>query len=422
MGVKSSNDKNVKINEHKKRYYLCCGSRTLPSEREEDLDDLNNLNLNNNSGTIIINYNYEDYSSRIISENVINFHIFANQNPNITPIEANFICNYTQTSPKNESNDNKSNNFNTLQSNMIKNDEIHLINTDNNINNNNESEFKKNSWANDMNEQIVEDDENYITLKNNSVKGYENNKKEADINHKERLKKIHKKDKKEQNFIEIKEENQNYEENNNNENENDNNDFRLISFENINIEKTNKGLSNKKEEENDNSQKDNLNIEIDNDKISTIVTSMFEMFPNLKQVNNPIAIIYKSNLTKLINIPERKNLNRTVERFCLITKENFFIFHSYDSYIRVQPPLGILPINSIKSCVQFKVRENVLNYDHFYIEYELNDNTRQFYQKINNFYLNNNSKTEPILLFKSNDSNIIKNWYILLNFFISLEK
>ena len=397
MGVKTSKNENIKINDNKKRYTICCcGSRTLPSEREEDLDYLDNINLNNNNGTIIFNYNYEDFSFRLKEDNVINFNIIQNTLNNIktTPIENNAICNFTQTSPKNDSNDDKSNKLNSIQSNMIKNEDNYYINQNKE---NNDSFFKNKS--NENNVHTIEDEGSEFRLKSSKNINQENENK---------LNKIIQEEK-----------NENY-------NDEDTNEFRIISIDKIKKENNELGIlkSAKDENNNNNILIENLNIEIDNEKISSIVSNMFDMFPNLKQINNPIAIIYKSNLIKLINIPERKNLKRTVERFCLATKDNFFIFHSYDSYIRVQTPLGILPINSIKSCVQFKVKENNLKYDHFYIQYELNDDTMDFYHKINNFYLNDNenSKTEPILLFTSNDSNIIKNWYILLNFFISLEK
>ena len=391
MGVKTSKNDNNKINENTKSYSICwCGSRTLPSEREEDLDDLDNINFNNNNA-IIFNYNYEDFSFRLKEDNVINLNIIANTINNIktTPIVNNTICNFTQTSPKNESD--KSNKYNTIQSNMIKNEDNYLISQSKE---NNDSFFKNKS--NDIYEHTIEDEGSEFRLKKNL-----NSINQDNIN--------------KSNEIIKEEKNENY-------NDDDTNEFKIITIDQIKKENSELGIL--KDSKDDNKISENLNIEIDNEKISSIVSNMFEMFPNLKQINNPIAIIYKSNLIKLINIPERKNLKRTVERFCLATKDNFFLFHSYESYIRVQAPLGILPINSIKSCVQFKVKENNLKYDHFYIQYELNDNTKDFYNKINNFYLNNNenTKNEPILLFTSNDSNIIKNWYILLNFFISLDK
>ena len=397
MGVKTSKNANTKINENKKSYSICwCGSRTLPSEREEDLDYLDNINFNNNNA-IIFNYNYEDFSFRLKEDNVINLNIIPNTLNNIktTPIENNTHCNFTQTSPKNESNDDKSNKFNSIQSNMIKNEDNYLINQNKE---NNDSFFK--NKINDINDHTIEDEGSEFRLKKN-------------------LNNINQEDEKKCNEIIKEEKNENY-------NDEETNEFKIISIDKIKKENSELGILKSSKDENNNNYfiSENLNIEIDNEKISSIVSNMFEMFPNLKQVNNPIAIIYKSNLIKLINIPERKNLKRTVERFCLATKDNFFLFHSYESYLRVQSPLGILPINSIKSCVQFKVKENNLKYDHFYIQYELNDDTMDFYNKINNFYLNDseNSKNEPILLFTSNDSNIIKNWYILLNFFISLEK
>jgi hypothetical protein len=220
----------------------------------------------------------------------------------------------------------------------------------------------------------------------------------------------------------------NKEENNHKDIKKDNTECKSINFD-INkteeISFSNNNIDNKNEEKLLNQKEEKTIKKIkkkkENDQITSLVSNMFEMFPNLKEVNNPIAIIYKSNLLKLINIPEKKSLERTVERFCIATKENFFIFHSYESYLRVHPPLGILPINSIKSCSQFKTTKNA-KFNHFFIQYELNDNTIDFFKRVNNFFLNENSKSEPIILFKSNNCYIARNWYILFNFFIHLEK
>ena len=220
--------------------------------------------------------------------------------------------------------------------------------------------------------------------------------------------------------------NKNIENENLDKNENEIEEFKLLTFDSDKNKeykkKTNKGKLILYNDENNKINNENINIEVNDKKITSMVNNMFEIFPNLKEINDSIAIIYKSNLIKLINIPEKKNLNKSVERFCLITKDSFFIFHSYESYLRIQSPLGILPLNSIISCVQFKIDENNLKFDHFYIEYELNNETRNFHRRVNNFYLNNSSKNKPILLFKSKNCHIVKNWYTILNFFINIKK
>ena len=388
MGINSSKKQEIKVNENKNNFILCCGARTTPQEGDdyfEELNKSNNININN-IGTIIFNYEYEDYNNNISlkKENIINFNISSNKNK---PIESHFISNYTQTSPKNKSNEE---NFN-ISNDMIKNDDFPFEN---------EIE-KKNNYNHEYKLKDIKK-KNYKTIDNNQDENKLNN-----IN-----KKIYK--------------NKNIENENLDKNENEIEEFKLLTFDSDKNKEYKKKTNKEKlilyNDENHKIINENINIEVNDKKITSMVNNMFEIFPNLKEINDSIAIIYKSNLIKLINIPEKKNLNKSVERFCLITKDSFFIFHSYESYLRIQPPLGILPLNSIISCVRFKINENNVKYDHFYIEYELNNDTRKFHKRVNNFYLNNCSKNKPILRFKSKNCHIIKNWYILLNFFINLKK
>ena len=386
MGINTSKKQQIKVNEKKENFILCYGAKSSSPNGDDYFEEFennsNNLNINN-IGTIIFNYDYEDYNNNIglKKENIINFNIFSSKN---NPIESNVICDYTQTSPQNKSIEEKLN----ISNDMIKNDDFPFEN---------EIE-KKNNYKH---KYKLKD------LKKKHNKTIEDNQKENKLNNINNL----------------------YEKKNiENLENNDNDEFKIITFDSENnIEYINKNKNNKEKLKSHNNENhkiinENRNIEIDDKKITSMVNNIFEMFPNLKNVNDSIAIIYKSYLIKIINIPEKKNLNKSVERFCLITKDNFFIFHSYESYLRIQPPLGILPLNSIISCVQFKIDENNLKFDHFYIEYELNSDTRQFYRRVNNFYLNNSSKNKPILLFKSKHYHIIKNWYTLLNFFINLKK
>ena len=402
MGVISTKIENIKINENKDKnqnFKLCCKATTLPSEREEDIDNHNNLNIHNNIGTVIFNYNYEDYNNNNLKEeNTINFNIFSNdiRTEKTSVVELKFIPKFSQTSLKNESD-----NFISIPENMIKNDDFKIENNNSTIYN--DSKIKTLNGF----EQNCEKKDKIKTSNNKNDDYIEKNKK---IKNKFKENKFNKED---SNLRDIK---------------NDNTEFKSINFD-INkteeISFSNNNIDNKNEEKILNQKEEKtikkLKKKKENDQITSLVSNMFEMFPNLKEVNNPIAIIYKSNLLKLINIPEKKSLERTVERFCIATKDNFFIFHSYESYLRVHPPLGILPINSIKSCSQFKTTKNS-KFNHFFIQYELNDNTIDFFTRVNNFFLNENSKSEPIILFKSNNCYIARNWYILFNFFIHLEK
>ena len=79
-------------------------------------------------------------------------------------------------------------------------------------------------------------------------------------------------------------------------------------------------------------------------------------------------LLFISNLLKIEQISIKERV-KYVERFCMITKDNFIIYDSKENYITIKKPLAVIPINSIINVVLFKLTKKVLSYDHFYIEF-----------------------------------------------------
>ena len=134
-----------------------------------------------------------------------------------------------------------------------------------------------------------------------------------------------------------------------------------------------------------------------------------------------------SNLNKVVHISIKERV-KYLEKFCITTKDNFLIYENKENYIKVKKPLAIIPINSIKNVVLFKLTKRTLSYDHFYIEFQLNENTNNVYNQIDTFYMNdldntsNENKGDTVLImFKTEEKNLAKKWYVLLKYLIDLK-
>ena len=169
MGINTSYQQEIKINEKKDKFILCCGARTSPPEGDDYFEEFennsNNININT-IGTIIFNYDYEDYNNNfsLKKENNISFNIFSSKNK---PIESNLICNYTQTSPQNKSIEEKFN----ISKDMFKNDDIPFENEIEKKNNyNHKCKLKKIKKKND---KRIEDYQNENKFNNINKNLYE---------------------------------------------------------------------------------------------------------------------------------------------------------------------------------------------------------------------------------------------------------
>ena len=139
-------------------------------------------------------------------------------------------------------------------------------------------------------------------------------------------------------------------------------------------------------------------------------------------------LLFMSYLNQIIHISIKERVIYS-QKFCITSKDNFLIYENKENYIQVKKPLAIVPISSIKNVVLFKLSKKVANYDHFYIEFELDENNRNnIYDRIDTFYENDlNNKTNEnltntaLVMFKTEERNLAKEWYVLLKFLIDLK-
>ena len=153
-------------------------------------------------------------------------------------------------------------------------------------------------------------------------------------------------------------------------------------------------------------------------------------------------LLFISDLKKMININAKERVKYS-DRFCMVTKDNFILYNSKENYITLKRPLAILPVNQITRVVLFKLNPLGIGYDHFYICFDKNSTTEIIYQQINTFFMNGGAtiaeegvvgegeerkeisppkENEVLLMFKSENSELIKKWYVVLNYLIGIAK
>ena len=155
-------------------------------------------------------------------------------------------------------------------------------------------------------------------------------------------------------------------------------------------------------------------------KEKQIFPDIFSIIPEKLLLNcDQSELLFLSELKKMININVRERVKYT-DRFCMVTKENFIIYNSKENYINLKRPLAVLPINQIIRVVLFKLNQKKSGYDHFYICFDKNKNTELIYAQINTFFMNEemNKENEVLLMFKSDSSDLIKKWYVVLDYLI----
>ena len=135
-------------------------------------------------------------------------------------------------------------------------------------------------------------------------------------------------------------------------------------------------------------------------------------------------LIFISELQKMININMKERVKYS-GRFCMLTKDNFIIYNSKENYITLKKPLAIIPIKEINRIVLFKLNQDSSNFDHFYLCINRNKNTEIIYEQINTFFMNGeniNNEQDALIMFKSFDKELIKKWYVIINFLIEYHK
>ena len=361
------------------------------TDKKEENINIDNNDLNNENNNIIINNVEEMKEPEKDDENIDKLK---SNNNNVNPVEINLI------EKKPEENDE--------------------INGGNFINNDNNNELNGN----------VNENNNYI---NNDINNEINN----DINIKEDIN-----DKLNNGISEIKEEDIN--------NENDEKE-KLNTEEKVNNNNNNfeeKKIENEELNENNNNVENNLNLnekEINNNELNNenkVININDDFAPKkiiLPDINTIISgkvleegagneLLFMSYLNKIVHISIKERVKYS-QKFCIISKDNFFIYENKENYIQVKKPLAIIPICSIKNVVMFKLSKKVQSYDHFYIEFELDENNRNnVYNKIDTFYendldnkTNENLNNTALVMFKTEEKNLAKEWYVLLKFLIDLK-
>ena len=414
------------------------------------VDKNKNIVINNQNEEVIEYLGYEEFpnekSNNVkIEENVVNKDNNTDQNEKLRATQKSPNENGNEELNKNEDtkkeeniNDNKEENkINENIDNKDKNDENkdnieqEKLN-ENNINNNIEIKEKENKEEEENNNinNIKEGHNDDIEVKDEpKVEENENN-----INDKN-----------------LEENNQNNNVNNNiNENKDDNsNDINIeqnkinqVQDNNDNQEKLNENTNNinnnnniddiKKEEGAENNNNINNNINNNNNETHPKKISL----PNINVIISEKVLeegagnelLFMSNLSKIVNISIKERVKYS-EKFCITTKDNFLIYETKENYIKVKKPLAIIPISSIQNIVLFKLTKKVNSYDYFYIEVLLNDNIKKnIYNQIDTFYINdldnNNNENQSdtaLIMFKAEEKNLAKKWYVLLKYLAELK-
>ena len=234
----------------------------------------------------------------------------------------------------------------------------------------------------------------------------------------------------------INNENEEKEKLNNDENNNNNNyEEKKIENEELNNDNNN-DMNNEKNinekeinqiEEKDENNVNNINGDLAPKKIflpdiSTIISE------KVLEEGAGNELLFMSYLNKIVHISIKEKV-KYAQKFCITSKDNFLIYENKDNYIQVKKPLAIIPINSIKNVVMFKLSKRVPSYDHFYIEFDLDENNRNnVLNKIDTFFendldnkTNENVTNTALVMFKTEEKNLAKEWYVLLKYLINLK-
>ena len=322
---------------------------------------------------------------------------------------------------KEENNNNNGNNIIVDNEEKEVNEEEKKIENNNENNNENQEEEKKieeqnNNNVNMGNENInVDDDKDKIKIEDNL------NKEENVTN--EVQNQIQKEDINNIN-------NDNINNNINNDNENDNN------IEQNNIDPNTKINENQENMKIDNVDNENNKNEKNNNNKNDDFAPRKIILPNINTIISEKVLeegagnelLFMSNLNKMVHISIKERVKYS-EKFCITTKDNFLIYETRENYIKVKKPLAIIPINSIKNVVLFKLTKKVINYDHFYIEFQLDENNKNnVYNQVDTFYINDldntnneNKSDTALVMFKTEEKNLAKKWYVLLKYLIELK-
>ena len=311
---------------------------------------------------------------------------------------------------------------------------------------NNENNFEKNQ-NNAMEEKDKDKDK---AKEEENVKTNYLNEQEANKEIEKEKEKEKKKEKEEQNEVKNENVNPNNDKNNdlgNNENkiDNENNEVTEQNKADINKDKNevqeNANINTNYPNPNENNNNNNNNeeakkIENENENKNDEFAPKKIILPTIDTIISQKVLeegagnelLFMSNLNKIVHISIKERV-KYAEKFCITTKDNFLIYETRENYIKVKKPLAIIPINYIKNVVLFKLTKKIINYDHFYIEFQLNESMRNnVYNQIDTFYINDldntnneNKNDTALVMFKTEEKNLAKKWYVLLKYLAELK-
>ena len=356
--------------------------------QNEDIKNENNENNNN----INMNENNENKDNN-------NNDYFNNNNEKIEKIEEDI---------KNENT-----NENNIEQEQEKVEEDKIEEQNNNIKEGNENMNMDKQEEKDKHKMEIE--ENNI---NENINNANLNKKENETN--EEQNQIQKEEINNNDINNINDKN-NQKDNNVTTNENKNENKENENYNNENIENNNINEKKNENENNKNKNEDFTPKKIVLPNINTIISE------KVLEEGAGNELLFMSNLNKMVHISIKERVKYS-EKFCITTKDNFLIYETRENYIKVKKPLAIIPINSIKNVVLFKLTKKVINYDHFYIEFQLDENNKNnVYNQIETFYMNdldNNNENKgdtALVMFKTEEKNLAKKWYVLLKYLVELK-
>ena len=433
MGAKVSNQKNLLIPEQVEDVIEYEGYEEFQApvievnrKAETKIDKIRpNASLNNHSGGSSIG-KYESENCINKSKDKIDNNNNNNQDENAkSKEESKFIK--EKTDKKEEENNNINNNNDNKENN-----ENNIILVNNNIEENKEPEKveEKGDILRGQNNNV-----NKVEINLEEKKPEENEQNNGGENINNEIKEIKEEIDNNQNInqnyknfnngiTEIKEEDINYNENdeklntddNNNINNDDNKNDDFVEEKKIENDNLNNNIDIDDKGNENNNEKEINNIEVKNEDQKVL------------QEGAGNELLFMSYLNEIVHISIKDRVIYS-QKFCITSKDNFLIYENKDNYIQVKKPLAIIPISSIKNVVLFKLTKKIASYDHFYIEFDLDENNRNnindridtFYENDINNKTNENLKNTALVLFKTEEKNLAKEWYVLLKFLIDLK-
>ena len=197
------------------------------------------------------------------------------------------------------------------------------------------------------------------------------------------------------------------------------NDLVYISNENKFIENGTNANDNNKENKNECIKEDyNHNSLNNNDNMKNInkIIDINSIIPEEKLSKlNETSIICNSTLEKIIKIPSKNKITYN-ERFCLLTKKKFSYYKSKESYLKMNKPLLSIDLKNVE-----KVEQTIFDDNSYYFGLIcfINEDTKQYVEKINTFISPGENSSEEFLLgFRSKNKDLIIKWIVILNYLI----